>query len=880
MHGHRSISTLIVALGWVLGMGAMAVPGAFGAELTAPVSARFAGEGEHNPSFRKHVLPLMSKVGCSGRACHGSFQGQGGFQLSLFGYDFKKDHEAITAGPPDAPDEARVNRDDPAQSLVLLKPTLQEKHKGKKLFEIDSWQYNIIHGWIADGAADDSSQTSEILRLEIEPAEIVFRKPGETAQLRVLAHWADGTVEDVTDITRFRTNDESIAVVDEATGVVTAAEPGDTHIVAFYDNGVAPVPVMLPVSDKNGERYPDLVASTEVDRLIHVKLRKLGILPSGMCTDSEFLRRVRLDMTGTLPGAAEVAAFLADERTDKRQRKIDELLASPEYAAWWTTKLCDITGNNSNQLRGGGNQNLGNIYAEQWYDWVHRRVAENVPYDQIVEGIALGVSRMPDQGYEEYCAEMSSYLRKEDPADFTQRPSMPYFYQRNNIRKPEEKALAFAYTFLGVRLACAECHKHPFDQWTQEDFKSFQAFFTGVTYRAANLRNKEAKELLIAAGVNPNQEQDNKLRRDVVNAAQEGKVVPFGEMQIRMEAYKGRGDSRKKKDVKGSSRVITPKVLGGEEVVLANYEDPRRPLMDWMRSPENPYFARAWVNRVWAHYFGVGIIDPADDLNLANPPSNAALLDYLAKGFIDSGYDMKWLHRTIAMSDAYQRSWETNETNALDRRNFSHALLRRIPAEVAFDALQLACAGDRQLATLTGDMSRRAIGGAGGQGNNRGNNDYPLIVFGKPDRLTTCDCERSNDPTLLQSLFLYNDGHVHKAIDGGGWIAQIQKAERGDYEADRAQLLRRLESYRKRGDQKKVGAMKEALAKLDADKPAKLGDRDSLVTELYLRTVSRMPSDDERRAALEHLAANESVAEGMRDLLWVMLNTKEFIVNH
>ena len=325
--------------------------------------------------------------------------------------------------------------------------------------------------------------------MEIQPRELVFKKAGETVELRVLAHWDDGAIEDVTDITRFRTNDESVATVDEKTGVVTAKGKGDTHIVAFYDNGVASVAAMLPVSDKVGPNYPPIAASTKVDELIAAKLQKVGIVPSELCTDAEFLRRASLDIGGTLPTPEEVRQFIADRSTDKRAKKIDELLQRPTYAAWWTTVICDITGNNTNQLEIAGKY-LEPESAQNWYDWIYRRVSENTPYDEMMEGLVLSVGRQPSQSYADYCAEMTSYVRGKHPADFTQRETMPLFWGRRNMQKPQEKALMFSYTFLGVRLQCAECHKHPFDQWTQEDFNSFQAFFTGVVYSTEPARSR------------------------------------------------------------------------------------------------------------------------------------------------------------------------------------------------------------------------------------------------------------------------------------------------------------------------------------------------------------------------------------------------------
>ena len=845
-------------------------------DLATSIHERFT-DPPAEPSYQKHVLPLMSKLGCSGRACHGSFQGQGGFRLSLFGYDFKQDHDALLGG-----DEPRVNLKSPEQSLILLKPTMQEDHGGERIFDKDSWEYNIIARWIKGGAIDDSATNSEISHLEIQPRELVFKQAGETVQLRVLAHWHDGAIEDVTDITRFRTNDDSVAQVDEKTGEVTAEGSGDTHIVAFYDNGLASVAAMLPVSDKVGPNYPAIPASTKVDELIVAKLQKVGIVPSELCTDEEFLRRASLDIGGTLPTPEEIRRFSADDSTDKRAKKVDEMLQRPTYAAWWTTVICDITGNNTNQLEIAGKY-LEPETARNWYDWIYRRVSENTPYDKMMEGLVLAVSRHPSQSYADYCTEMTSYVRGENPADFTQRETMPQFWGRRNMQKPEEKALVFSYTFLGVRLQCAECHKHPFDQWTQEDFNSFQAFFASVAYKRQNRRDPEVAQMMRAVGVDPDEGKGNGNNpgRRLAEAARAGKTVPFPELIARSEPQSGKSAKVLKK-ADGSSRVITPKVLGGEEVMLANYADPRQPLMDWMRSPDNPYFARAWVNRVWAHYFGLGIIDPADDLNLANPPSNAELLDYLTRGFVQSGYDMKWLHRTIAASDAYQRSRKTNETNELDRRNFSHAMLRRLPAEVAMDAITMATAGGEELNRLHGDVRVRYIGLKTSQGGDgRGQRLYSLGIFGRPDRITTCDCERSNDPTLLQSLFLYNDGETHKMINAGGWITDLQRVERyPDFEAQIRITRERLEQQEKNRDDKRAAATRAELAKMEAVRTVNVSDRGALADELYLRTVSRMPTREERDAAMEYLSSAPSVSSGTRQLLWVMLNTKEFILNH
>jgi hypothetical protein len=802
------------------------------ADVLRPARERYTADTQEAPDFQKHLLPLMGRLGCNSRSCHGSFQGAGGFRLSLFGYDFKADHDALLQADTD-----RVVKDDPEASKILAKPTLMMPHKGGQRMEIDSWAYQMFVRWIEDGAKGvDTASSTHFERLEVTPSEIVFKQAGDKVPLRVIAHWSDGTREDVTCLSRFRTNDESIVEINED-GVVTCLGVGDTHVVAFYDNGVVPIPVIRAVSDRIGAAYPAVPTPTQVDVRIDAKLRKLGIVPSELCSDEEFLRRVRIDLTGGLPSPSEVEAFLADTDPDKRARKIDELLESPAYAAWWTTVLCDVTGNNPRQFQGMTSPDL---LSKQWYEWIYRRVQENTPYDQIMAGIALGVSRKPGESYDDYVKEQSAYFFKKDPADFTERDSMPYYWARRNIRKPEEKALAFSYTFLGVRLECAQCHKHPFDQWTQQDFQHFQAFFEPIGYGIApdsrDEFNKLRKDLELP-------QNNGQAQREIAKLLANGKVVPWQEVFVNRNLTMARSKGAKDRASGRGGRVITPKVLGGGEVELSAGEDPRQPLMDWMRSKDNPYFARAFVNRVWANDFGRGIVNPPDDMNLANPPSNEALLDYLADGFVDQGFDMKWLHRQILNSHAYQRSWKTNETNQHDDRNFSHAAIRRLPAEVTIDAIAMATADSDKLNKLQTLMDGRAIGpnGVSAIAGRRGGPAYAAKVFGVSTRDTNCDCNRSNEPNLLQAVFLQNDTETLSAIERGGWLAEAVRTLRGQ------------------------GGSQEAV--------------DSVIRDAYLRTLSRPPSGDDLALARSYLA-DVDPSKGLRDLMWALLNTKEFITNH
>lgn len=899
--------------------------------ISAPLSAgdvmpsatkRYAGEVSETPDFQKHVVPLLGRLGCNGRACHGSFKGQGDFRLSLFGYDFKNDHEQIASE-----DHSRVYVEEPEMSMMLMKPTLDEPHGGGKRLEKGTWQHNLLHRWIADGAKGRTDESLKLKQLQVTPSELLFANPGEKVSLQAIAIWSDGTREDVTALCRFQSNNPTVAEVD-TDGVITSGEPGDTHVVVFYDGGVVPVPIIRPVSDKFGPNYPAVATSTKIDELVVSKLQKLGMVPSEGCTDAEYLRRVSLDLTGTLPTPAEVTAFLDDSSPDKRARKVEELLETPAYAAWWATRLCDWTGNNPDfaNIEIGRDQ-----VATDWYDWIEKRVADNTPYDELVSGIVLSQSREDGESFTEFCDNMCAIYGKDGDAEFADRSMMPHYWARSNFRKAEDRAIGFAYTFMGIRIQCAQCHKHPFDQWTQDDFQNFEAFFTRVNYGTPRESKDEYDEMVSELG---DGKKGNQLRQQLGKMLRDGKRVPLREVYV-LEPRNNNARNRKAKDDQKGNRnqpAVAGRVLGGETIDLNDYADPREPLMEWLRSPENPYFAKAFVNRVWSNYFNVGIVNPPDDMNLANPPSNAPLLDYLAKGFIESGYDMKWLHREIIASDTYQRSWQPNETNRLDETNFSRAVHRRLPAEVAYDAIAFATASEGRVKEMLADPSQRAIGvpGSGTRYRPRvGRTDasFALTVFGRSVRESNCDCDRSGEASLLQTVYLQNDSDILKAIDGGKgtWIGDVQKAL-GESEsrrpADRedeamspervqeirkriAAIARKAAELRRNGQQKEAKALVAKVADLRQELAASEREnrrrdrRDEsetsepsassadiatepaeLVEQAYLRTLSRPPSESELHDALAYVSQAESVHEGVRDVLWALLNTKEFVINH
>lgn len=895
----------------------------------APLYERFAAdEGaqpgtDEIPDFQKHVSPLLGRLGCNGRACHGSFQGQGGFRLSLFGYDFAADYEALLDE-----DAGRVDLEDKLESMILTKPVDADIHDGGQRYEPGSWEYWVLRKWIEGGAPYEEKAEQKLKRLEVLPKELNFSTKGQQEQLRAIAHWEDGSVEDVTCLCRFQSNDSAIADINE-TGMVTSLEAGDTHVVVSYDNSVVPVLALRPTSDQFGKNYPNIATRTRVDELVLEKLKKLGIVPSDVCSDEEFLRRASLDVTGTLPSPAEVKAFVNDPAEDKRQAKIDELLQRPGYAAQWTTFFCDITGNNEDQLRNFLPQ--PSRPADQWYQWVYQRLENNVPYDELVEGIVTATSRLPDESYAEYCEAMSEVCRDSSGEKFAERPGLVHYWARNNFRTAEERAIGFAYSFLGVRIQCAQCHKHPFDQWSKSDFEDFQKLFGGVSARQNSLApdaKKEYAKMVSSLGLDKKL-KGNQLRRELGTLLRDGKVVPMPELVVNVPRTPNRNAKKK-----GTTQVApTAKLLGGDWVAM-DQDDVRAKLMDWLRSPENPYFAKAIVNRVWAQYFGVGIVNPVDDLNLANAPSNAPLFEHLAEGFVANDYDLKWLHREILNSDTYQRSWIPNATNQGDKHNFSHSQLRRLSAETTYDAVRMALGDDEFVAQARDLEVARAItkAGASARNNNRDDQSYALSVFGRSIRESNCDCDRSSEPSLLQTVFLVNDSAVQSWLsdsknswvvsvaDKYGWARprmsqaekernattiktlqryadQLMLAEEKIAEVEQRGAVKQLQALKKRKQDvlkraralaKKNGATDTFNAMLHPESEQSVSSQDRMTEEqarwvaenAYLRTLSRQPNQAELAKVMNYLQSDENPAQAVEGLMWSLINTKEFILNH
>jgi hypothetical protein len=693
-------------------------------------------------NFENDVVPVLSRFGCNSSGCHGKAEGQNGFKLSVFGFDPAADYAALTQ-------EGRGRRVFPAapeHSLLLRKASGRVAHGGGVRIPAGSGDYETLRLWIAAGLPFGAPADPTVTGIRVEPPERVLGQRG-AQQLRVVARYSDGREADVTALAKFQSNNEGLAAVD-ADGLVTAGEvPGAAAVMASFRNAVDTFRVVVPRAEPIAH-YPALPENNFIDRLVFRKLRRLEVLPSDRAGDAEYLRRVYLDVIGTLPGAAEARRFLQDQRPDRRARLVDELLERPEFADYWALQWADL-------LRVDRSA-LGRKYAYAYYQWVRESVAANRPFDEVARALVTAEGPLNEVG----------------PAGFYK-----------VMGKPGQAASTLAQVFLGVRIACAECHHHPFDRWSQADYYGMQAYFTGV-----GVRKTPAGEFVAAEGVAVS--KHSRTGQDIYAHAL------------------------------GAAMPAAPPAPG----------DRRAELAEWLTRPDNPWFARNMANRVWAHFLGRGLVDPVDDVRATNPPSNPELLDALARHVIQTKYDVKALIRTITASGVYQLSSKPNATNERDEQNFSRALFKRIGAEVLLDMVsQTTGVGERFAGAPPGT---RAI-----QLWDSKVPHYFLKVFGRPERVSACACERNHEPSVAQVLHLLNAPEVHaKLSHEGGYLAKLVKRE-------------------------------------PADAP--------LVEELYLTFYSRLPTEGERKVALEYLReAGGKRRQAVEDLAWGMLNSLEFIFNH
>ncbi len=775
--------------------------------------------------FERHVMGLFGKAGCNNGSCHGSFQGKNGFRLSLFGFDPDKDFAALTRDI----QGRRIDPVDPDASLLLQKAAGLMKHEGGVKFSKDSWQYQVFREWIRQGARRTKG-SGDVQDIEITPKEYVFVRPGKPVRMRVTAKFANGSTEDITPFCDFRVQDDGVARVSYL-GEVTAVKPGDSGFAVLYRGRVAAARILVPNEGTGKIAYPTPV--NFVDREVHAKLQMLRVTPSGPATDEEFLRRVTIDVTGALPTPAEVRAFLADKSADKRNRKIEELLASPRHAAVWATKMSDVTGNNTQALENPADMQIKR--SQMWHDWLRVRFEKNVPYDEIVRGILTATSRQ-GQKPDEWLAEVKQIeeaAAKYDTTAYTKRDTLDLFWRRQQNVPIIEWGEKTAAAFMGVRLECAQCHKHPTDRWTQADYRAFANLFAGVVSLNNQYSSPDVKKAV-----------DTELgeRKKAAEAKKKGnqpvRVPPIREMFVSPDAPR-----RGLLTHPDTNAVLPPKAPAGPEFKFEKGKDVRADLFDWLRRPDNPFFARSFVNRIWAHYFGVGLVDPVDDFSQANPPTNARLLDALAKEFVDHKFDVRHIERLILKSRTYQTSAVPNETNKFDKVNFARSYVRPMLAEVVVDVLNdaLGTTETYQLGN-NNDPGAKALDGKRMTeiGSSRMNNQalaYALRIFGRPPRTTACDCERAMEPALPQTLYRMTDPGLNAKI--------------------------KLPTNR--------------LGTLLKDKG--LTD-EQVVEELFLATMSRFPKPNEVKTFQKHRAETTDRAAAFTDVVWALINTREFILNH
>jgi hypothetical protein len=767
--------------------------------------------------FERHVMGLVSKAGCNSGSCHGSFQGKGGFRLSLFGYEPTIDFTNLTRDNLGR----RTNTVEPDESLVLLKATGQTAHDGGMRFGKNGWVYNVFREWIRSGAKwTPGSGTIE--RLEVTPKDFALLTDDEPVQVKVTATFADGTKEDITPFCDFRITDDSIAALSPL-GQLTARQPGDAGLTVLYRGSIQAIRVLVPAPASAGG-YPKVPQVNSIDREVFAKLRLMNVVPSDLAPDATFLRRAYIDTTGQLPPPEVVREFLADKDPEKREKVIDKLLEHPLHAAVWATKLSDVTGNNTQALEVP--QQLQPRRSQMWHDWLRRRIADNTPYDRMVRDIVAATSRdgmTPDE-WIAFVKKVDGQAEKGFTTDYPEKKTLDLFWRRQQQVPIEQWGEKVAVAFLGVRLECAQCHKHPTDRWTQDEYWAFANLFAQVTFANNQFSSPDAKKVADA---------ENAARREAL--ANAGKKVNNNQIVLVREMFAAGRNARPRPNP-ATGRAPTPKSLGGPEMPIKAGEDVRVKLAEWITAPDNPFFAKSFVNRVWAHYFGIGLVNPVDDFSLANPPTNARLLDALAEEFVKSGYNIRKLERTILLSRTYQLDYKPNETNKFDKNNFSHAYVRPLMAEQVVDVLNSALGVGETFNAADGAPAGTKVVEVGSSRIANPNLAYALRIFGRPPRTTACDCERAAEPALPQTLFRMTDASIlAKFTDRNGRVAALGKS--------------------------------------------KLSDED-LADELFLATLSRLPKAAEKLDAVKHLKEAKSRQEAVTDLVWALVNTREFILNH
>ncbi len=708
-------------------------------------------------SFVNDVVPIFTKASCNSGGCHAkASNGQNGFRLSLLGFEPQEDYEHVVKEG----HGRRVFPPAPDQSLLLMKASNTVPHGGGKRLEPSSAGYKLLREWITQGMPYGQDSDAKLVSIEVQPKRNSMKIKGQQ-QLKVLAHYSDGTTRNVSHIALYEPNDKSMAEADEAGLVKILDIPGNVSVMVRYQGMVSVYSASIPLGAKVGT-LP--AARNFIDELVFANLKQIGVPPSPVCDDATFLRRVSLDIAGHLPTVEETTAFFASKEPDKRDRLIESLLNSPDYADYFANKWAAVLKNKRDDT--------SDITANfAFHSWLRDGLLANKPYDQMVRQILAATGTI------------------------VANPPVAWY---KRVKEPQQQLEDVAQLFLGVRMQCAQCHHHPFERWSQGDYYSLSAFFSQV-------------------GRKP--------------TATAGEDVIFHKRGV------AQAENKKTK------QPVKPAALGAPALEIPPDEDPRLQLADWMSSKSNPFFAKALVNRYWKHFFRRGLVEPEDDIRDTNPPTNPELLEALAQHFITSGYDLKAMVRVIAQSQTYQLSAMPNEHNAVDRQNFSHYYPKHLPAEVLLDSIDQLTGARTDFADMP--PGTRAIS----LPDNSYNRSSPFLkVFGRPEGASVCECERVQSASLSQSLHLMNAADVKAKLTTSNGRAEL-------------------------------------LAKSTKPEPEKL-------RELYLAAYQREPTAEEVKIAETHLAQPRVDAQGKpldpgaakrmayEDLLWALINTKEFLYNH
>ena len=665
-----------------------------GKSVSVPVKVTGIGK-DLDTDFIRDVNPVLAKAGCSAGTCHGAKDGKNGFKLSLRGYDAEYDVRAFT----DELASRRANVASPDDSLMLLKPTAAVPHQGQKVFEPGSLNYRIIREWIGAGAKLNA-KAPRVTKIELSPQNPVVQKVGARQQMRVIATYADGSTRDVTTLAFVDTGNQDVAKTDSA-NVVTTLRRGEAPMLARFEGAYAATTVTV-MGDRTGFAWAEPEKWNKIDEFSAAKWQRMKILPSGLCTDDEFIRRVYLDLTGVPPTGEEVKAFLADKRPtrEKRDALVDKLVGSEDYVDHWSNKWADLLQVNSKFIGAEG--------AKAFRDWIRKEIADNTPHDQ--------------------------FARKIITANGSNKDNPPASYYKI-LRKPEDTMENTTHLFLAVRFNCNKCHDHPFERWTQDQYYQTSAWFARVGLKKDPASGDKLLGGTAVEGGKPMYEIIEELATGEVKHERTGKETPPQFPYPATCDETGKPGAEKKKATR------------------------REELAGWITAKDNRYFATSFANRIWGYLTGVGIIEPLDDIRAGNPPSNPELLAYLAKEFVDSGFNTRHLMKLVAKSRTYQLSVASHQWNADDKINFSHATARRLPAEVLYDSL----------IKVTGAKSNIPGVPAGTRASQLADSGFKLpdgffATMGKPARESACECERSSDIQLGPIMALISGATVGDAV--------------------------------------------------------------------------------------------------------------------